>query len=163
MRCCFDWLQSRGYERLGIVGTSLGSCYAFLASAHDERLSVNVFNHCSTYVADVVWTGLSTQHIRKGMEGHIDLDELRECWMAISPVNYMSKFAGHKAKKSKFIYTTYDTTFLPELSEDTISHLRSHRIDHQVAVLPCGHYTMGETPFKFLDGYHICSFLKKWL
>jgi len=97
------------------------------------------------------------------MEGHIDLDGLRECWMAISPVNTMSKFAAHKAKKSKFIYTTYDTTFLPELSEDTISHLRSHRIDHQVAVLPCGHYTMGETPFKFLDGYHICSFLKKWL
>jgi dienelactone hydrolase len=163
VRCCLDWLQSRGYERLGIVGTSLGSCYAFLASAHDERLAVNVFNHCSTYVADVVWTGLSTQHIRKGIEGHIDLEGLRECWMAISPVNYMSRFAQHKGKKSKFIYTTYDTTFLPELSEDTISQLRSHGIDHQVAVLPCGHYTMGETPFKFLDGYHICSFLKKWL
>jgi len=25
------------------------------------------------------------------------------------------------------------------------------------------YYTMGETPFKFVDGYHICSFLKKWL
>ena len=69
------------------MGTSLGSCYAFLASAHDERLAVNVFNHCSSYVADVVWTGLSTQHIRQGMEGHIDVDQLREVWMAISPVN----------------------------------------------------------------------------
>jgi len=162
VRCCLDWLQSQGYERLGIVGTSLGSCYAFLTSAHDDRLSVNVFNHCSSYVADVVWTGLSTQHIREGMADHIDLDKLREVWMAISPVNYMTKFAGYK-KKSKFIYTTYDTTFLPELSRDTISRIRNHGIDHQVAVLPCGHYTMGESPFKFLDGYHICSFLKKWL
>jgi len=162
VRCCLDWLESRGFERLGVVGTSLGSCYAFLASAHDERLKVNVFNHCSSYVADVVWTGLSTQHIRKGMEGHIDLDRLREVWMAISPVNYMDKFA-RKTKKSKFIYTTYDTTFLPELSAETISRIREHGIDHEAVELPCGHYTMGETPFKFVDGYHICSFLKKWL
>jgi Dienelactone hydrolase and related enzymes len=110
VRCCLDWLESRGYESLGIVGTSLGSCYAFLASAHDERLQVNVFNHCSSYVADVVWTGLSTQHIRQGMEGEIGLEQLREVWMAISPANYMDKFARTR-KKSKFIYTTYDTTF----------------------------------------------------
>ena len=69
VRCCFDWLESQGYERLGIVGTSLGSCYAYLASAHDARIAVNVFNHCSTYVADVVWTGLSTQHIRQRSGG----------------------------------------------------------------------------------------------
>ncbi|MGD0620539.1 MAG: abhydrolase domain-containing 18, partial [Bryobacteraceae bacterium] len=37
VRCCFDWLQSQGYERLGIVGTSLGSCFAFIVSAHDPR------------------------------------------------------------------------------------------------------------------------------
>jgi hypothetical protein len=162
VRCCLDWLQSIGMERLGIVGTSLGSCYAFLASAHDERLAVNVFNHCSSYVADVVWTGLSTQHIRQGMEGHIDLDRLRDVWMAISPINYIPKFA-QKTKKSKFIYTTYDTTFLPEFSRDTVARIRAHGIDHEVVVLPCGHYTMGESPFKFVDGYHICSFLKKWL
>lgn len=162
VRCCLDWLQSMGYERLGIAGTSLGSCYAFLASAHDERLAVNVFNHCSTYVADVVWTGLSTQHIRQGIECEIDVDRLRAVWMAISPVNYMGKFA-RTPKKSKFIYTSYDTTFLPRLSKDVITEIRRHGIDHEVVVLPCGHYTMGETPFKFVDGYHICSFLKKWL
>ncbi|MEO7648939.1 MAG: alpha/beta hydrolase family protein [Bryobacteraceae bacterium] len=162
VRACLDWFQQQGYERLGIVGTSLGSCYAFLASAHDERLEVNVFNHCATYVADVVWTGLSTQHIRKGIEEHIDLERLREVWMAVSPVNYMAKFAA-KAKKSKFIYTSYDTTFLPEFSKAVVTEIRRHAIDHQVVVLPCGHYTMGESPFKFLDGYHICSFLRKWL
>jgi dienelactone hydrolase len=162
VRCCLDWLQNQGYERLGIVGTSLGSCYAFLASAHDERLAVNVFNHCSSYVADVVWTGLSTQHIRQGMESEIGLEQLREVWMAISPANYMDKFA-RTPKKSKFIYTTYDTTFLPEFSEQTMARIRERGIDHEVVVLPCGHYTMGESPFKFVDGYHICSFLKKWL
>jgi hypothetical protein len=96
------------------------------------------------------------------MEGEIGLDQLREVWMAISPANYMDKFA-RTAKKSKFIYTTYDTTFLPEFSEQTISRIRQQGIDHEVVVLPCGHYTMGESPFKFVDGYHICSFLKRWL
>src|SRR5260370_711582 len=54
VRCCLDWLQQQGYERLGITGTSLGSCYAFLAAAHDSRIQVAAFNHASTYVADVV-------------------------------------------------------------------------------------------------------------
>ena len=36
-RCCADWLQQQGYESIGLVGTSLGSCYAFLASVHDPN------------------------------------------------------------------------------------------------------------------------------
>lgn len=160
VRACFDWLETQGYERFGIVGTSLGSCYACLAATHDRRIGVNVFNHCSTYVADVVWTGLSTQHIRKGMEEHIDVDTLRDLWSSISPVNYLDKFASRKTK-SLFIYTRYDTTFLPKFSREIIAKMREYKVDHKVAVLPCGHYTMGETPFKYLDGYHICSFLKR--
>jgi len=162
VRACFDWLETQGYERFGIVGTSLGSCYACLASTHDPRIAVNVFNHCSTYVADVVWTGLSTMHIREGLHEHIDLDRLREAWRAISPVTYVEKFAAQR-NKSLFIYTRYDTTFIPRLSKDSVDAMRQHNVDHQVVVLPCGHYTMGETPFKFLDGYHICSFLKRHL
>lgn len=157
-RCCVDWLSQQGYQRLGIVGTSLGSCYAFLTSAHDARLRVNVFNHCSTYFADVVWTGLSTRHIRQTLEEHIDLERLRAVWMAISPVSHMKRYADH-VKKSLFIYTRYDTTFLPHLSRQVMAQVRDHGIDHRTVVLPCGHYTLGETPFKFIDGYHICSFL----
>ena len=162
VRCCLDWLESQGFDRLGIVGTSLGSCYAYLASAHDPRISVNVFNHCSTHFADVVWSGLSTQHIRQSMEEYIDLDRLRQAWMAISPVNYMEKFAARK-HKSLFIYAKYDTTFLPEYSRQVVAKVREQRLDHRVVALPCGHYTLGESPFKFIDGYHICSFLKRAL
>src|SRR5579863_621307 len=103
VRSCLDWFQQQGYERLGIVGTSLGSCYAFLASAHDERLKVNVFNHCSTKFADVVWTGLSTQHIRESLEGNITLEQLREAWSVISPPYYLDRYAALR-KKSLFIY-----------------------------------------------------------
>ena len=73
VRCCLDWLEAQGYNRLGIVGTSLGSCYAFIATAHDPRIQVAAFNHASTYFADVVWHGQSTRHIREGLETAIDL------------------------------------------------------------------------------------------
>src|SRR5581483_11464487 len=103
-RACFDWLQQQNLDHLGIVGTSLGSCYAFLASAHDPRIRVNVFNHCSTYFADPVWEGLSSRHIRTSLESEVDLETLRKLWLCISPPSYWDKFSAKK-KRSKFIYT----------------------------------------------------------
>ncbi|HEV8525845.1 MAG TPA: abhydrolase domain-containing 18 [Terriglobales bacterium] len=158
-RSCLDWLEDRGYSRLGIVGTSLGSCYAFITSAHDDRLKVNVFNHASTYFADVVWAGQSTRHVRLGVESNIDLEGLRRAWLAISPMAYVDKFA-QKPKKSLVVYATYDLTFPPELSRELIGELKRRDVDHRVAVLPCGHYTSGETPFKFLDAWHMAKFLQ---
>ena len=161
-RACYDWLQQEGYTRFGIVGTSLGSCYAFIASAHDQRIRANVFNHCSTYFADPVWEGLSTRHIRTSLEPEIDRDTLRDLWMCISPPSYWAQFTAKK-HQSKFIYTQYDTTFPVHLSRDVIRGAREKGWDHDVRVLPCGHYTMGEFPFKYITGYEICSFLKRKL
>jgi hypothetical protein len=159
-RSSVDWLYSQGYERVGLVGTSLGSCYAFLASAHDPRLEVNVFNHCSTYFADVVWQGLSSQHIRQSLEANVSLEQLRDAWMVISPPNYIERYAGMK-KKSLFIYARYDTTFPLHFSKQVVEKARELGLDHKAVMLPCGHYTLGQTPFKFIDGYHICTFLKR--
>jgi len=159
-RSCLDWLESQGYNKFGIVGTSLGSCYGFLASAHDRRLQVNVFNLFSLYFADAVWTGRTTHHIRQGLEGQIELDRLREAWMAITPLSYVDQFARY-VKKSLFIYANYDTTFLPKFSEAMLEEVRLRNLDHKVVVLPCGHHTAGKTPYQYLDGYHICSFLKR--
>ncbi|HEX4165599.1 MAG TPA: alpha/beta hydrolase family protein [Bryobacteraceae bacterium] len=161
-RACFDWLQQRGFTDLGIVGTSLGSCYAFLASAHDERIRVNVFNHCSTYVADVVWEGLSTRHIRQTLENEVTLPELRQMWECVSPPSYWDNFSAKK-HQSKFIYAHYDTTFPVHLSKEVIQSARRQKWQHDVAVLPCGHYTLGAFPFKYLAGYEICSYLKRHL
>jgi hypothetical protein len=161
-RACLDWLQAEGYERLGIVGTSLGSCYAFLTAAHDPRLRVNAFNHCSAWFGDVVWTGLSSRHIRETLEQHLDVNRLRDLWSAISPACYIDKF-GALGQKSLFLYTEYDTTFLPEFSREAVAAIGRTGVDHKVVVLPCGHYTLGEFPFKYVAGYHICSFLRRHL
>jgi hypothetical protein len=162
VRSCLDWLQSQGYREFGILGTSLGSCYAFIASAHDERLRVNAFNHASTYFADVVWTGQSTRHVRAGVEKEITLDSLRDSWLAISPMSYFDQFSRFR-KKSLIVYATYDLTFLPEFSRQIVAEFGRRKLDHRVAILPCGHYTTGETPYKFLDAWHLVRFLNSAL
>lgn len=163
IRACVDWLEQQGFENIGIVGTSLGSAYAFLASSYDHRLKVNVFNHCSARFGDVVWTGLSTRHIKASLEQHLTLEQLQTVWDGMSPRFYMEQFARHQSKKNLFIYTTYDTTFLPRYSEEILACVRSSGAPHKLVVLPCGHYTMGETPFKFIVGYHIISHVARRL
>jgi dienelactone hydrolase len=159
VRCCLDWLEQQGYSRLGIVGTSLGSCYAFIAAAHDERIRVAAFNHASTYVADVVWHGQSTRHIRQGIESQTTLETLRNSWLAVSPMAYFDKFSRWP-RKSLIIYAKYDLTFLPEFSRNVVEEFERHGLDHKVVILPCGHYTMGETPYKYMDGWQLVSFLR---
>jgi dienelactone hydrolase len=158
-RCCLDWLEDQGYNQLGIVGTSLGSCYAFITAAHDPRIRVAAFNHASTYVADVVWHGQSTRHIRQGLESGVNLETLRQSWLAVSPMAYFDEFSRWP-RKSLIIYAKYDLTFLPELSRDVVAEFQRHELDHKVVVLPCGHYTMGETPYKYMDGWHLATFLR---
>ncbi|HVO80728.1 MAG TPA: alpha/beta hydrolase family protein [Terriglobales bacterium] len=159
VRCCLDWLEQQGYKRLGIAGTSLGSCYAFLASAHDPRIRVAAFNHASTYVADVVWHGQSTRHIREGLEPQIDIDRLRQLWSAVSPMSYFPQFARWP-RRSLIVYAKYDLTFLPEFSRQVVEEFQCYGLDHKVVALPCGHYSMGETPYKHMDGWHLASFLR---
>lgn len=159
VRCCLDWLESQGYEQFGILGTSLGSCYAFIAAAHDARLRVNAFNHASMAFGDVVWTGQSTRHIREGFEqAGMTQDRIYRLWSGISPVAYMSRFAGH-ARKVLVIHARYDLTFLPQYSEQVVAAFAEHGVDFVSKVLPCGHYTTGEFPYKFLDGWWMGSFV----
>jgi len=161
LRSCIDWLHANGKDTVGVLGTSLGSCYAFLAAAHDARIKACAFNHASTYVADVTWTGQSTRHVREGLERDgLTLEGLRQAWLCISPMAYFKKFARYP-KKCLMIYAKYDLTFIPELSLQAVDAFHAHGIDLKTAVLPCGHYTTGETPFKYMDAWHMVRFLSK--
>jgi len=159
VRCCLDWLESQGYEEFGILGTSLGSCYAFIASAHDARLRVNAFNHASMAFGDVVWTGQSTRHIRTAfVQAEMTTELLYRLFSAISPVSYMERFA-ELSKRVLVIHAKYDLTFLPEYSEQVLESFTKHGVDFVSRVLPCGHYTTGEFPYKFIDGWYLGSFV----
>ena len=161
IRSCIDWLATQGKDEIGIIGTSLGSCYAFLAGAHEPRIKACVFNHASTYVADVVWTGQSTRHVREGLEqGGLTLERLRQAWLCVSPMAYFDKFVRFR-RKSLMIYAKYDLTFLPEYSRQVQAEFARRNADVKTVALPCGHYTTGESPFKYVDAYLMVRFLVK--
>jgi hypothetical protein len=159
-RRAVDWLETQGYERIGIMGTSLGSCLAMLTMAHEPRIRAGAFNHVSPYFADVVWRGLSTGHVRQGLEGHLTLDELRACWMPISPWPFIERVG---TRNVLLIYAVHDLTFPVDLSRMFLDEFSRRGVPHETAVLPCGHYTTGKAPFKFLDGYYLTRFLVKRL
>lgn len=162
VRSCVDWLQAQGYEQFGVLGTSLGSCYAFLAAAMDPRLEVCAFNHASTWFGDVVWTGQSTRHVHASLE-HAGLtrEDVRAIFAGISPMSFVRQFAAAKTRQTLVVHATYDLTFLRELSMDVLQNFDAHGIRYVSKVLPCGHYTTGETPYKYVDGWYLGSFVWK--
>jgi hypothetical protein len=159
-RRAIAWLALRGYESIGILGTSLGSCLAMLTAAHEPLLRAAALNHISPYFADVVWEGLSTAHVREGLAGHITLDDLRRIWMPISPYPFLERVRG---KRVLLVYARYDLSFPVALSKLLVNEFKRRSLEHEVAVLPCGHYSTGVTPFKWMDGLVLSRFLNRHL
>ena len=154
------WLASLGFERIGIVGTSLGSCLSLLTSAHEPLIRAQALNHVSPWFADVVWRGLSTQHVRHGLDGHVDLERLRQLWRPISPWSYLDRVAD---TQTLLVYAAYDLTFPLDLSKILVNEFQRRGLPHETAFLRCGHYSTGAFPFKYFDGYVLTRFLRSRL
>jgi dienelactone hydrolase len=162
-RAAVQWLKSEGYERIGIFGTSVGSCIAFLTFAHEPHIDAGTFNHVSGYVADVVWRGLSTQHLREGFGDELTVDELREFWAPISPVPFIKQIPRMKPRPMRFIAAKYDLTFPEDLSRQVIAEARKHKLPLDVVWLPCGHYTLADMPWRAIDAWKVATFFRKHL
>ena len=159
-RRAIAWLHQQGYTSIGILGTSLGSCLSMLTTAHEPLIKAAALNHISPYFADVVWDGLSTMHVRETMEGNVTLDELRRMWLPISPLPYLERVRG---RQLLLVYALYDLTFPVGLSRSLVAAFNDRGIAHQLLVLPCGHYSTGVTPFKWMDGLTLSRFLSRAL
>lgn len=159
-RRAIAWLARQGFDSIGILGTSLGSCLAMLTTAHEPLVRAAALNHISPYFADVVWEGLSTAHVRQALDGNIDLERLRRIWLPISPFPFLDRAKG---RKFLLVYARYDLTFPVRLSRMLVDEFRARGIDHEVTVLPCGHYSTGVAPFSWMDGYVLIRFLTKSL
>jgi hypothetical protein len=129
---------------------------------------VCAFNHASTQFGDVVWTGQSTRHVKAAFE-HAGLtqDDARAMFAGVSPMSFMEEYAAtgaargedDKARRTLVVYAPYDLTFVVKYSLEVLKNFDQHGVDYVAKVLPCGHYTTGETPYKFLDGWYLGSFV----
>ena len=73
-------------------------------------------------------------------------------------MQYMQKFAANP-KRVLVVHASYDLTFLPEFSLEVLRNFEQHGVEFVSKVLPCGHYVVGETPFKYMDGWYLGAFV----
>ncbi|MGB9404148.1 MAG: prolyl oligopeptidase family serine peptidase [Candidatus Acidiferrales bacterium] len=158
VRACVRWLETQGYDKLGIMGTSVGSAIAFISFVHEPRFRAGSFLHVSTYFGDVAANGMTTINVWEPLRTKVNQNEIRRYWSPISPFPYIGKLRGTR-KKILAITAQYDPTFWPELTEEFLAAVREEGVPVEILRLPCGHYSLGEPPFSYIAGFRFGSFL----
>jgi hypothetical protein len=161
-RRCLRWLEQQGFIRLGILGTSIGSSVGYITLVHDDALRAGGFFHVSTYFADVVSQGMTTNHVWESLRHHVTVDELRDYWAPVSPMPYVERGLG-AGKNAFMVYGKYDPTFVPELTKQMLAALRRHGANLRTLELHCGHYSLELPPFSHIAGYRMLTFLRSAL
>jgi hypothetical protein len=129
---------------------------------HDPGVHAGGFFHVSTYFADVVSGGMTTNHVWEGMREHVTVDELRDYWAPISPMPYVERGLG-AGRNSLMVYGKYDPTFLPELTAQMLDALHKHGANPRTLQLACGHYSLELAPFSYIAGIRMLRFLRSAL
>ena len=161
IRCCIDWLEAAGLR-------------AVRHPRHQPRLLLRLYRRRARQppAGQRLQSCLHVLRRRRldrpehpphprSLRGMPDLSKrLRECLGSHQPrPTTWTQFAAHP-KKVLLVHATYDLTFLPRiLTPGNRQLFRRRGIDFVSKVLPCGHYTTGETPYKFIDGWYIGSFI----
>lgn len=165
VRRTLRWLQQQGYNRLGVLGTSIGSAIGFITMCHEPALRAGAFLHASTYFGEVVSHGLTTQNVWESLQTGVSREELRHYWSPISPFPYISKLRNGNGAGKKLLLITgrYDPTFWPEFTDALLEKLRGEQVEFENLSLPCGHYSLGVAPFSYVAGLRFGRFLRRAL
>jgi hypothetical protein len=159
VRRTLRWLEQQGYDRLGLIGTSVGSCIAFITACHETAVHASAHLHAAAYFGEVVANGITTKNVWESLQTRVKPEELRRYWLPISPFPYISKLHG-SSKKVLAITGRFDPTFWPEFTEEFLRTMRRQDVHFETMSLPCGHYSLGVGPFKYAAGYRFGTFLR---
>jgi len=102
--------------------------------AHDPRVKAAALNHVSMYFGDVVWTGLSTRHVQRGLSQEVSQDELRTTGPSSAPPVTWTGWWGRSAGPAGL--TSCDTTFLPVYSRQVVEAFHQLGLKHEERKLP---------------------------
>lgn len=132
-----DWVASRpelNPERVGIVGTSLGSIVGALAFAVDERFQHGAFVLGGIDLAEILWTSSIVVEVRDQLRRAGWTEErLRERLVSVDPGTY---FTGAETRPTLVVAARFDTVIPPVNADKLIEALG----DPQVVWLDTGHY-----------------------
>ena len=121
-------------------------------------MKTGIFNHVSMYFSDVVWTGLPTQHVRKGFGSEVRPGRTAALLVGDQPGIPIWSGCGTSGMRSLLIWARHDTSFLPVYSRAGAEELSRVGVAARSVCLPCGHYTTGQFPFNLIDGLAMCRF-----
>lgn len=161
-RAAIGWLEARGHACIGLVGVSLGSSIGSIVAAHDPRVAALVLVLMADDLAEVIWTGSATTHLRAALEESFTLEELKAVWSIISPNRYARLLAG-RLKSVQIISARRDSVFLPHLTAQYVERLRTHGVEIELNRAACGHYSLALFPFNLWCVANICRHLRKHL
>ena len=153
-------LQSEGYEQVSVLGMSLGSWVAGLVAAHDQTVKKAVLFLTAGSLADMVWTGRATQHIRASLEQKIDLPQLRRAWSPLNLENYAKKLVRPDLDL-QIVLAKRDTVVLPEISHQLVAQLKDAGAQPHVLELNCGHYSLSLPPQILWAGIGVSRLLRQ--
>ncbi len=158
-RKLIKWLSAEGYDEIGVLGMSLGSWVAGLVAAHDTAISKAALFLTAGSLADMVWTGRATRHIRASLETKIDVVDLRRAWGPISLENHITNLARPDLA-IQIVLGKRDTVVLPDLSQQFVDALTVAGAKPNVLELNCGHYSLALPPYIIRAGMSVRKLLK---
>jgi hypothetical protein len=140
---------------------SLGSWVAARIAAHDPFARRAALFLSARSLADMVWTGRATRHIRSGLEPEIMLADLRRAWAPLSLESHFDKLARADLDL-QFVFTNRDTVVLPALSWQLVSKLNTAGAAPGILELNCGHYSLSMRPQILWAGLSVPRLLSRY-
>jgi len=119
--------------------------FATSPSVHDERIRAGGFFHVSTYYADVISQGMTTNHVWEGLRNHVSVDELSRI-LGPPSADALRRARHRRRPQHLMVYGKYDPTMVPELTRQMLDSLRHHGADPRTLELPCGHLLLETRP-----------------
>ena len=134
------WLARPGLRRRSASSARASArASSMLTAAHEPLVTRRRAESHLAVFRGRVWEGLSTVHVREGLDGKIDLETLRRIWMPISPFPYLERVRG---KRMLLVYARYDLTFpvdALEVAGERVPEARHRARGRRAAVRPLQH------------------------
>ena len=83
--------------------------------------------------------------------------------VADQPVRLYSEAGGREQENSGYLGTLRSHLFWPQFTREFLGELRRNGVPFANAPLPCGHYSLGVSPFSYVVGYRFGRFLSSAL
>lgn len=153
-------VQAAGYKKISVLGMSLGSWVAGLVAAHDPAVSKASLLLNGGDLAEMVWTGSATRHIRASLDGRLKSDDLKRAWAPLNLENHVDKLARPELDL-QIVLAARDKVVPPAVSERFVNHLKNAGASLTVKRLNCGHYSLTLPPYIISTGISAARFLNR--